>query len=437
MSLPSPALDRRTSGEKGEPSPEETVRRLASGARQAARLLARMESKARDRALLAMAAALRRHAAAILQANRDDVERARAAGLRAALVDRLLLDEVRLERVARGIEQVAALEDPLARAVRSWRRPNGLEITEIRVPLGVIGVIYESRPDVTADAAALCIKSANAVVLRGGSEALETSLAIGRVLAEAAQGEGVPEGAIAVVPTADRRAAVALMHARGWIDLLIPRGGPELIRTVVEQASVPVIETGAGNCHIYLDASASYEMAERIVLNAKIQRPTVCNAVETLLVHRDVAARGDLARLGARLRELGVEIRGCPATREVIPQAVPATEADWATEYLDLILAVRVVESLDEALEHIARYSTGHSEAIVTQDLAAARRFVREVDSAAVYVNASTRFTDGGEFGFGAEIGISTQKLHARGPMGLEALTTTRFVVFGDGQVRE
>lgn len=415
--------------------PAGLVRELASRARQAARRLAQLPGTVRDQALLAMAAALREHAAAILQANADDMARAKERGLSKALLDRLFLDERRIERMARGLEQVASLEDPLAQAVRAWRRPNGLEITQIRVPLGVVGVIYEARPDVTADASGLCIKSGNAVILRGGSEALTTNLAIARVLAEAASAAGIPEGAIAAVPTADRAAAVAMMQARGLLDLLIPRGGAELIRTVVEQARVPVIETGVGNCHIYLDASAPYDMAEAIVLNAKVQRPSVCNAVETLLVHERFA-RAHLASLARRLIQHGVEIRGCPRTRQYVPEAREATEADWETEYLDLILAVRVVDSLDEAIDHIARYSTGHSEAIVTSDLAAARRFVREVDAAAVYVNASTRFTDGGEFGFGAEIGISTQKLHARGPMGLEALTTTRYVVVGDGQVR-
>ena len=415
--------------------PVELVRRLAQEAREAARVLARLPAASRDEALRAMAAALRAQGPRILQANAQDMARARAAGLSKALLDRLYLDEARLERMARGLEQVASLEDPLGQAVRAWRRPNGLEITQVRVPLGVVGVIYEARPDVTADAAGLCIKSGNAVVLRGGSEALATNLAIADALRQAVTSAGVPAGAIAAVPTADRAAAVAMMQARGLLDLLIPRGGAELIRTVVEQARVPVIETGVGNCHIYLDASAPYEMAEAIVLNAKVQRPSVCNAVETLLVHAAWAER-HLARLADRLVEHGVEIRGCPRTRRYVPQARPATEADWETEYLDLILAVRVVDDLEAAVEHIARYGTGHSEAIVTADLASARRFTRDVDAAAVYVNASTRFTDGGQFGFGAEIGISTQKLHARGPMGLEALTTTRYVVVGDGQVR-
>ena len=412
------------------------IRSMAERARRAARQLARLPAPVRDGALRAMAAALRERTPAILEANARDMEQARSRGLSRALLDRLYLDADRVERMARGLEQVAALEDPLGQVVRAWRRPNGLEISQVRVPLGVVGVIYEARPDVTADAAGLCIKSGNAVILRGGSEALTTNLAIARVLQEAGAAAGLPDGAIGAVPTADRAAAVAMMQARGLLDLLIPRGGAELIRTVVEQARVPVIETGVGNCHIYLDASAPYEMAEAIVLNAKVQRPSVCNAVETLLVH-EAFARRHLAALARRLMEHGVELRGCPRTRQYVPQATPATEADWETEYLDLILAVRVVDGLDDAIEHIARYGTGHSEAIVTSDLAAARRFTREVDAAAVYVNASTRFTDGGQFGFGAEIGISTQKLHVRGPMGLEALTTTRYIVMGDGQVRE
>lgn len=415
--------------------PEELVRGLATSARKAAKELALLPCTVRDRALGAMARALRHEQGAILEVNACEVERARRSGMREALLDRLRLDAGRIEGMAKGIESVALLEDPLARAVRSWRRPNGLEIAEVRVPLGVIGVIYEARPNVTADAAALCLKSGNAAVLRCGSEALETSLAIASALDRAAVAEGVPRGWLAVVPTSDRRAAAAMMHARGLLDLLIPRGGPELIGAVVRESRVPVIETGVGNVHIYVDASAPLPMAEAIVVNAKVQRPSVCNAVETLLVHANWA-ESHLPALARRLAAEGVEVRGCPETLRLVPGAVPAAEADWETEFLDLILAVRVVGSLDEALDHIRRYSSGHSEAIVTADLASARRFVREVDSAVVYVNASTRFTDGGEFGFGAEIGISTQKLHARGPMGLEALTTTRFVVMGDGQVR-
>ena len=413
----------------------EEVRAILARARQACRALASAPAALRDRGLQAMAAELRRQAQAIRTANEADVEAARRAGLRAALVDRLYLDSARLERVAAGLEGLSRLEDPLGQARASWRRPNGLEITAVRVPLGVVAVIYEARPDVTADAAGLCIKSGNAVVLRGGSEALRTNQAVAAALQEGLRAAGLPEHGVQLVARPEREAAVALMQATGLVDLLIPRGGPGLIRTVVEQARVPVIETGVGNCHIYLDESAPYEMAERIVLNAKVQRPSVCNAVETLLVHEGFAHR-HLRELARALQSHGVELRGCPTTCQLVPTARPAREEDWATEYLDLILAVRVVRNLEEAVDHIARYGTGHSEAIVTRDWEHARRFTREVDAAAVYVNASTRFTDGFEFGFGAEIGISTQKLHARGPMGLEALTTIKYVVAGDGQVR-
>ncbi len=417
------------------PAPGELVRRMLERARRAARVLADVPASVRDGALVAMAGSLRRHGEAILAANARDVRAAQEAGMRPALLDRLRLDPARLEEMARGLERVAALEDPLSQVKSAWRRPNGLEIAAVRVPLGVVGVIYEARPNVTAEVAALCIKSGNAVLMRGGSEALGSNLAIAGALREGVAEAGLPEGCVDVVPVADRQAALSMMQAVGWIDLLIPRGGPDLIRTVVEQARVPVIETGVGNVHIYIDASAAYDMAERIVLNAKVQRPSVCNAVETLLVHREFAAR-HLARLVSALRSRGVEIRGCPATQALAEGVKPATEEDWATEFLDLILAVRVVDSLDEAIEHIDRYSSRHSEAIVTSDWGAARRFTRAVDAAVVYVNASTRFTDGFEFGFGAEVGISTQKLHARGPMGLEALTTVKYVVSGDGQVR-
>ena len=413
----------------------EDVRSILMEARRAARVLATAPAAVRDRALREMARQLRDSAADILRANEADMEQARRAGLRAALLDRLKLDEARLAKVAAGLEALVQLEDPLGRAKACWRRPNGLEITAVRVPLGVVAVIYEARPDVTADAAGLCIKSANAVVLRGGSEALRTNLAMAEALVRGLSAADLPEKAVQLIPRPDREAAVALMQATGLVDLLIPRGGAGLIRTVVEQARVPVIETGVGNCHIYVDESAPYEMAERIVLNAKVQRPSVCNAVETLLVHASFARR-HLPALASALQARGVEIRGCPVTCSLVPSARPATEEDWATEYLDLILAVRVVGSLEEAIEHIQRYGTGHSEAIVTLNWENARRFTREVDAAAVYVNASTRFTDGFEFGFGAEIGISTQKLHARGPMGLEALTTIKYVVLGDGQVR-
>lgn len=397
--------------------------------------MAVLSTEVKNRALLAMADALWANRERILEANAIDVNQAKARNLSNALIDRLTLNGERIHGMAEGLRQVAALPDPVGQTVRGWRRPNGLQIAKVRVPLGVVGIIYEARPNVTVDAAGLCLKAGNAVVLRGGSEAIRSNIAIAQVIGEAAMASGLPNGAINLIEQADRSAATELMQAHGLIDVLIPRGGPGLIRSVVENATVPVIETGAGNCHVYVAATADLAMAKRIVLNAKLQRPGVCNAAETLLVHEAVAARF-LPEVAQDLRAAGVELRLCERARAFVPDGVPATEEDWATEYLDLILAIRVVSSLDEALEHIARYSTGHSEAIVTSDYLEARRFTEEVDAAAVYVNASTRFTDGGEFGFGAEIGISTQKLHARGPMGLEELTTFKYIVTGEGQTR-
>lgn len=404
-------------------------------AKEAAAQLAIIDSRVKDRALLAMAQALTDHAAAILAANRDDVAAGRAQGLSDALIDRLTLNEQRLAGMAEGLRQIAALPDPVGQVVAGWRRPNGLEIRQVRVPLGVIAMIYEARPNVTVDAAGLCLKAGNAVILRGGSEAIRSNRTITAVLAEAATTAGIPPAAVQLIETTDRAAVEALLKLNEYIDVIIPRGGAGLIRTVVANSTVPVIETGSGVCHTFVDASADLAMAADIAFNAKVSRPAVCNAMETLLVHRAVAA-AFLPSLLARLHDAGVELRGCPETRQYHPAVKPATEEDWAAEYLDLILAVRVVGSLDEALAHIARYGTHHSEAIVTRDYANARRFQREVDAAAVYVNASTRFTDGGEFGFGAEIGISTQKLHARGPMGLAELTSTKYLIDGQGQVR-
>ncbi|BAS26643.1 glutamate-5-semialdehyde dehydrogenase [Limnochorda pilosa] len=409
----------------------EAVRAQASAARQAARWLARTTTATRDRLLRAMAEALEEAAGPILDANREDT--ASAAGRPPAFRDRLALDERRLAAMGESLQQVAALPDPLGRG-EGWVRPNGLRIRKVRVPLGVVGLIYEARPNVTAEAAALALKAGNAILLRGGSEAHRSNRAVVEALRAGAVTAGAPPDVVNLLPPG-RESARALMVTPGLVDVLIPRGGPELIRAVVAEARVPVIETGAGNCHTYVHQDADLEMALRIAVNAKTQRPAVCNAMETLLVHRD-AAPAFLPRLGDAMREKGVTLRGCPETRRHLPWAEEATEADWATEYLDLILAVRVVDDLDQALAHIARYTTGHSEAIVTRSLEAAHRFQQEVDAAVVYVNASTRFTDGGEFGLGAEVGISTQKLHARGPMGLEALTTVRFLVEGEGQVR-
>lgn len=414
----------------------EKVRGQAEAAKAASAELAILSSEIKDKALLAMAGALKEREGRILEANAKDIEAATAAGLSRALTDRLLLTVKRVTEMAEGLRAVAALPDPVGGAVSMWRRPNGLEIARVRVPLGVIGIIYEARPNVTADAIGLCLKVGNAAILRGGSEAINSNREIVDVLSETAYGSGIPPGSIQFIDSRDRRASQALMRMNGLVDVLIPRGGHGLIKTVVETATVPVIETGVGNCHIYIDESADLDMAVRIVVNAKTQRPAVCNAMETLLVHRSVAS-SHLPVLARELEAKGVELRGCELTRMILPHAVAATEEDWRTEYLDLILAVKVVAGLEEAMEHIRRYGTQHSEAIVTGDLKSARRFAAGVDAAAVYVNTSTRFTDGYQFGLGAEIGISTQKLHARGPMGLDELTSTKFVIFGDGQVRE
>ncbi|MGQ9778480.1 MAG: glutamate-5-semialdehyde dehydrogenase [Bacillota bacterium] len=415
---------------------EARLREYGERARAAAAVLARTDGAARNACLAEMAKGLLAASTAILEANGRDMAAARERGLSRAMLDRLYLDERRVEEMAKGLLNVAELPDPIGQTVARWRRPNGLEIAQVRVPLGVVGMIYEARPNVTVDAAGLCLKTGNAIILRGGSEALESNRALVAVLREAMARVGLPADGVQLIDDPGREAARALMRLSGYLDVLIPRGGAGLIQTVVENATVPTIETGVGNCHVYIDEGCDHEMAERIVINAKCQRPAVCNAMETLLVH-EAEAPTFLPRIAAALQARGVEIRGCPRTRVFIPQAVPATEEDWATEYLDLILAVRVVASLDEALAHIARYGTKHSEAIVTRDYARARRFLREVDAAAVYVNASTRFTDGFQFGFGAEIGISTQKLHARGPMGLEALTSVKYEICGDGQIRE
>jgi len=412
------------------------VLQQAQRARRAAARLALMSRAEKDRLLLLMADALESGADAILKANARDVKQAEEKGLSRAPIDRLLLNERRIREMAEGLREIAALPDPVGEVIEGRRLPNGLEITKVRVPLGVVGIIYESRPNVTVDAAGLCLKSGNAVVLRGGSEAIHSNLALVKVLNDAGIPAGLPEGAIEIIETTDREAAAQLMQLDEYLDVLIPRGGGDLIRRVKRESTVPVIETGEGNCHIYVDASARLDRAEEIVVNAKCQRPGVCNAAETLLVHRQVAAEF-LPRLGARLTELRVELRACEEARHSLPGAVPATEEDWATEFLALILAVRVVAGVEEAIAHINRYGTKHSEAIITEDLENARRFVREVDAAAVYVNASTRFTDGGQFGLGAEMGISTQKLHARGPMDLTELTCQKFIVLGEGHVRD
>lgn len=413
----------------------ELVRSKAAAAKKAAAELAVTSTAVKNRALLAMAQALRDRQAAILQANAEDMRQAAAKGMKASMLDRLKLTEQRIAGMAEGLEQVAGLPDPVGSVVGGSRLANGMTVTKVRVPLGVIGIIYEARPNVTADAAGLCLKSGNAVILKGGSEAMQSNKIIAAVLAEAAEKAGIPAGAVQFIDTSDRQAVTDLIHMNGLVDVVIPRGGAGLIKAVVMNATVPVIETGAGVCHTFVDASADVQMAMDIAYNAKVQRPSVCNAMETLLVHKDIAGKF-LPPMLEKYFAAGVEIRGDERVQAFSSQVLAATEEDWSTEYGDLRLSVKVVDSLEEAMEHIAVYSTGHSECIVTSDYANARKFQLRVDAAAVYVNASTRFTDGFEFGFGAEIGISTQKLHARGPMALPELTSTKYLIDGSGQVR-
>lgn len=404
-------------------------------ARDASRILAREGAK-KNAALAAIADALLANAGEILAQNRLDLDAGREAGLTDALLDRLALSDARIEGMADGIRQVMALPDPVGKPVGGLTHPNGMRIFKITVPLGVIGIIYEARPNVTADAAALCLKAGNAVILRGGKEAVRSNSAIASVMRGALEACGLPADAVQLVEDTSRASAAAMMALTGYLDVLIPRGGAGLIRSVVENARVPVIQTGAGNCHIYVDRAADLDRAAEIIYNAKTSRPSVCNACEKALIHRDVA-RDALPKIKKLLDRKQVVLHGCPETRAILGDCVvPATEDDWGREYLDYILGVRVVGDIDEAIAHITRYSTGHSDAIITEDYSAARRFEQEIDSAAVYVNASTRFTDGGEFGLGAEIGISTQKLHARGPMGLEQLTSVKYIIEGDGQIR-
>ena len=397
--------------------------------------VARLPGELKDAALHAMAEALQDEASGLIEANRDDVESASASGTSSTILDRLTLTEKRLSGMADGLRSVAAQPDPVGEIVQGWKRPNGLSIEKVRVPLGVVAVIYEARPNVTADVAGLCLKSGNACILRGSSTALASNEAIVDVLTRAAVSQGVPQHAIQLIADADRGSAVALMQAKGLVDLLVPRGGRALIQSIEENATVPFIIDGDGNCHVYVDRSADPVMAREIVVNAKTQRPSVCNAAETLLVHEEMADKWLPEALDA-LAGAGVEVRGDDRARQLWPDAAEATDEDWATEYLDLRIAVRVVDSLDEAIAHVNRWGTSNAEAIVTEDHTAARRFAAEVDSGSVFVNASTRFSDGGEFGYGAEIGISTQKLHARGPMGLRELTAVKYVVWGDGQTR-
>ncbi len=418
------------------PGIEETVVELCRAARKAGRSLATASTKEKNDALERGAALLRARAGEIVTANRRDLEAGAEAGLTAALLDRLTLTEDRIDGVAAGLEQVAALDDPVGETIERWRRPNGLEISQVRIPIGVIGMIYESRPNVTADAAALCLKSGNAVVLKGGKEAIHSNSAIAAILNDAIVEAGLPAAAVQLIESTERAATKTLLKQSDYIDVIVPRGGPSLIEAITNESSIPVIQHYAGICHVYVDADADLEMAQAIAVNAKVQRPGVCNAMETLLVNSAVAERF-VPTVAAQLVDRGVELRGCERTRALATNVGAAGEEDWSTEYLDLILSIRVVDTLDQAVEHIGRYGTGHSDAIVTDSYSNAQRFTAAVDSSAVYVNASTRFTDGEMFGFGAEVGISTNRLHARGPMGLRNLTTYKYVIQGSGQIRE
>ena len=408
---------------------------MGAKAKAASRFLMTAGSK-KDEALNAIAKALRENADKIIKANDIDIENGKNAGLTKSLLDRLKLTEERINGMADGVSEVASLADPVGRVLDGRTLKNGLQIEKVTVPMGVIGIIFEARPNVTSDAAALCLKAGSAVILRGGKEAINSNKAIAEIMRDAIEGAGLPRDCVSLVEDTTRQSATELMQLSDYLDVLIPRGGAGLIKSVVENAKVPVIETGVGNCHVYVDKSADVDMAKSIIFNAKTSRPSVCNAIETVLVHKDIAEKA-LPEIKAELDKMNVEIRGCERTRAILGDSVvPATENDYAIEFLDYILAVKVVDSLDDALAHIAKYSTGHSESIITSDYESANKFTACVDSAAVYVNASTRFTDGGEFGLGAEIGISTQKLHARGPMGLNELTSSKFIIRGNGQIR-
>jgi glutamate-5-semialdehyde dehydrogenase len=413
----------------------EKIRTIAVEARQASRAIAKLSSPAKNSLLLDMATALIAQSNHLVEENAKDLAAAEKKGLSAAMLDRLMLDEARIQAMADGLREVANLPDPVGEVTRMWKRPNGLMVGKMRIPLGVIGIIYEARPNVTADAAALCLKAGNAVILRGGSEAINSNVAISRILRETMQKSGIPAAALSLIPFVDREGVLELLKQEEYIDLIIPRGGEGLIRFVVEHSKIPVIKHYKGVCHVFLDASADFDVAERIIVNAKTQRPGVCNALETLLIHKDIAERF-IPRIFETLTKLGVEIRADETFRQFAGEAKVATEEDWAEEFLDLILAARVVDDFDDAIEHINTYGSLHTEAIITSDYGNAQRFIREVNSGVVMVNASTRFSDGNQLGLGAEIGISTTKLHSFGPMGLEDLTTKKFIVYGDGQIR-
>jgi len=413
----------------------EQVKQIAADARQAALAMARLSSGTKNSMLLKMAAALEVGAGHLIAENQKDLEAGRRKGLSSAMLDRLMLDQKRIGSIANALREIAALPDPVGEVTKMWKRPNDLMVGKMRIPLGVIGIIYESRPNVTADAAALCLKAGNAVILRGGSEAIHSNLAIAAILQAVLQELGIPRAALSLIPFTEREGVLEMLKQEEFIDLIIPRGGESLIRFVVENSRIPVIKHYKGVCHVFVDQGADFDKAEQIIINSKTQRPGVCNALETLLIHRD-AAPLFVPRIAAALTALGVELRGDESFRKYAPMASPASEDDWQAEYLELILACRIVDDIDAAIDHINRYCSLHTESIITSDYGRAQRFIREVNSSCVMVNASTRFADGGELGLGAEIGISTTKLHSFGPMGLEDLTTTKFIVYGDGQVR-
>ena len=414
---------------------EKTITDMARSAKEAAKAVAHLGTQKKDEALQRIAQKLLDEAAAIKRENEKDLDDTREKGLSEAMIDRLTVSDAVIESMAQGLRDLVKLPDPVGRVTGMWLRPNGLQVGRVRIPLGVIGMIYEARPNATIDAAGLCLKAGNAAILRGGSEAFYSNTILAEIIQGALRETGIPEAAAQVIPVRDRTAVNVLLAQDEYVDLIIPRGGEGLIRFVAENSKIPVLKHYKGVCHVYVDENADLGMAEKVSYNAKVQRPGVCNAMETLLVHEAVA-ESFLPPMAKRFKEAGVELRGCPRTCEIVPEAKKASDEDWAAEYLDLILAVKVVASMEEAMDHIARYGSAHTEAIVTTDYARARRFLTEVDASVVLVNASTRFNDGGELGLGAEIGISTSKLHAYGPMGLEELTTTKFVVFGDGQVR-
>jgi glutamate-5-semialdehyde dehydrogenase len=415
---------------------KEMVLEKAKNAKRSSRILAKTSTLEKNKALMAMADGLISAKDELKKENEKDIAYAKEKGLSPALIDRLTLNDKRIDAMASGIKEIVVLPDPVGEVTHIRQRPSGIRVGKLRVPLGVVGIIYESRPNVTADAVGLCIKSGNAIILRGGSEAINSNIAISNILIKSAIDAGLPEGCVQLIEITDRQAIMDLVKLDEYIDLIVARGGLELIKVISENSTIPVAKHSAGVCHTYVDVGADLQMAEDISFNAKVQRPGVCNSMETLLVHQDVA-HGFLPRMIERLKEAGVEIRGCAKTKKIVPNIIDATEEDWYTEYLDLILSVKIVENIDDAIDHIMTYSSHHSDAIITKDYDRSMKFLNEVDSAAVYVNASTRFTDGNEFGLGAELGISTQKLHSRGPMGLEDLTSQKFIIFGSGQIRQ